>query len=90
MRTSQPAHSRAMSLISTIALWTVALLITGFLIGKVWHLLATEKAVYGLSVAAVAATTTVVGFNWQRSRARTNRQRAALDAYADREFARVK
>ena len=90
MKTSHPAHSPALRLISSVALWTVALLITGFMIGKVWHLLATDKAVYGLSVAAVAATTTVVGFNWQRSRARTNRQKAALDAYADREFARVK
>ena len=89
MKSSQTMRSRPRSLFSTAALWAAALLITA-LISGVWFLLAADSAGYGQPAATVMTFTAVVGFSWQRSRARTNRRKAALDAYAEQQIARLK
>lgn len=58
------------------------------LIGGLWFFLA-DSAEDTVPAVAVVATTAIVGFTWQRSRARASRRKAALDAYAEREIARA-
>ena len=89
MNSNRTAMSWPMSQISSAGFWATALLITA-LIGGAWFLLAGDLAGYGLSAAAVIAITMVVGLGWQQSRARANRRKAVLDAYAEREIARLK
>ena len=88
MKSSQTTRSRPRSLFSTAALWAAALLITA-LISGVWFLLAAVPAGYAAPAAAAAAITAAVGFTRQQSRARTNRRKAALDMYAEREIVRA-
>jgi hypothetical protein len=66
---------------SPLLIWASALL--G---GALWLLLSADTAAFAIAPVAGVA---VVGFNWQRSRAHSRRQQAALDAYAEFEIARA-
>ena len=56
------------------------------LFGALWFVFASDSSGYVLSASALAS---VAGFTLQRSRARAQRRRAALDVYAEREIARM-
>jgi hypothetical protein len=86
MQTNQTDHSRLMSLVSSSAFWTAALLFAG-LLGGLWVGQADDPTWQAVPLVAVLGLTAVAGVTWQRSRARARRRwDAALDAYAEREI----
>lgn len=86
MRNNPSARPFAVSLISSVAAWTVVLLIAG-LTGGSWLLLADDLGWQPIAAASALALLTFVAGAWQLTRLRARRRLlAALDAFAEREI----
>jgi hypothetical protein len=90
MTTNEIARSGRMSLVWSAAFRAIRLLSFG-LIGWLLFISAADSAWRAVSLAAVLVLAALVGITWYLSRVRAERRwRAALDAYANREQAKVR